>query len=95
MNKLLVFLFLIGGLSLSGALVCRAQTSADAVVYGSTPGGYCAAIGAAREGASVTLMDKQEMIITIGTTSTTGFVILDAIRFVPVPNKSITIPSKP
>jgi flavin-dependent dehydrogenase len=35
----------------------RAQTSADVIVYGSTPGGYCAAIAAAREGASVILLE--------------------------------------
>ena len=50
-------LLLICGLSLSGALVCRGQTSADVIVYGSTPGGFCAAIGAAREGASVILLE--------------------------------------
>ncbi|MDA3925033.1 MAG: FAD-dependent oxidoreductase, partial [Kiritimatiellae bacterium] len=31
--------------------------SADVVVYGSTPGGFCAAIAAAREGASVILLE--------------------------------------
>ena len=50
-------LLLMCGLSLSGALVCRAQTNADVIVYGSTPGGFCAAIGAAREGASVILLE--------------------------------------
>src|SRR6476661_3792165 len=30
---------------------------ADVVVYGSTPGGFCAAIAAAREGASVVLVE--------------------------------------
>lgn len=35
----------------------RAQTTADVIVYGSTPGGYCAAIAAAREGASVILLE--------------------------------------
>lgn len=34
-----------------------AQTSADVIVYGSTPGGFCAAIAAAREGASVILLE--------------------------------------
>jgi hypothetical protein len=34
-----------------------AATSADVVVYGATPGGFCAAIAAAREGASVTLLE--------------------------------------
>ncbi|MGI9456064.1 MAG: FAD-dependent oxidoreductase [Aeoliella sp.] len=35
----------------------RDTTKADVVVYGSTPGGYCAAIAAAREGASVILLE--------------------------------------
>ena len=34
-----------------------AQNSADVIVYGSTPGGFCAAIAAAREGASVILLE--------------------------------------
>ncbi|MCU0785054.1 MAG: FAD-dependent oxidoreductase, partial [Verrucomicrobia bacterium] len=50
-------LLLMCGLFLSGALVCRGQTSADVIVYGSTPGGFCAAISAAREGASVILLE--------------------------------------
>ena len=41
----------------SGALSAHAQTTADVIVYGSTPGGYCAAIAAAREGASVILLE--------------------------------------
>jgi hypothetical protein len=45
-------------LLLSGSLVSHAQTTnADVIVYGSTPGGYCAAIAAAREGASVILLE--------------------------------------
>ncbi|MEW4530931.1 FAD-dependent oxidoreductase [Maioricimonas sp. JC845] len=32
-------------------------TEADVIVYGSTPGGFCAAIAAAREGASVILLE--------------------------------------
>jgi FAD dependent oxidoreductase len=43
-------------LSVSG-LVGLAQDSADVIVYGSTPGGFCAAIAAAREGASVILLE--------------------------------------
>lgn len=34
-----------------------ATTEADVIVYGSTPGGFCAAIGAAREGAKVILLE--------------------------------------
>ncbi|MCB1202769.1 MAG: FAD-dependent oxidoreductase [Verrucomicrobiae bacterium] len=33
------------------------ERSADVIVYGSTPGGFCAAIAAAREGASVILVE--------------------------------------
>jgi len=33
------------------------KTMADVIVYGSTPGGFCAAIAAAREGASVILLE--------------------------------------
>ncbi len=32
-------------------------TKADVIVYGSTPGGFCAAIAAAREGATVILLE--------------------------------------
>lgn len=31
--------------------------SADVIVYGSTPGGFCAAVAAAREGVSVILLE--------------------------------------
>lgn len=44
-------------LLLSTGSLSRARTSADVIVYGSTPGGYCAAIAAAREGASVILLE--------------------------------------
>lgn len=37
-------------------------TSADVIVYGSTPGGFCAAIAAAREGASVILLEPTNHI---------------------------------
>ena len=35
---------------------------ADVIVYGSTPGGFCAAIGAAREGASVILLEPTDHV---------------------------------
>jgi len=44
-------------LLLCGGLSASAQNTADVIVYGSTPGGYCAAIAAAREGASVILLE--------------------------------------
>ena len=47
--------------------------------------------GSYREIGTVTLVDKQETVITIGTAGTTGFVILDAIRFVPVSKPPVRI----
>lgn len=46
----------------AGILVGMAQDAADVVVYGSTPGGFCAAIAAAREGAKVILLEPTEHI---------------------------------
>jgi hypothetical protein len=49
-------------------LLCRtlptyAETlSADVIVYGSTPGGFCAAIAAAREGAAVILLEPTDHV---------------------------------
>lgn len=37
-------------------------TTTDVIVYGSTPGGFCAAIAAAREGASVVLLEPTDHI---------------------------------
>ncbi len=42
---------------LSGRTAAGPESSADVVVYGATPGGFCAAIAAAREGASVILLE--------------------------------------
>ncbi len=39
-----------------------ASDSADVIVFGSTPGGFCAAIAAAREGASVMLLEPTQHI---------------------------------
>ncbi|MDZ4402798.1 FAD-dependent oxidoreductase [Prosthecobacter sp.] len=39
------------------SLCAHAATEADVIVYGATPGGFCAAIAAAREGASVILLE--------------------------------------
>ncbi|HCN31214.1 MAG TPA: xanthan lyase [Verrucomicrobiales bacterium] len=44
-------------LTLALVLPVHAATEADVIVYGSTPGGFCAAIAAAREGASVILLE--------------------------------------
>jgi hypothetical protein len=55
-------------------LVARAQTTAtaepriaDVIVYGSTPGGFCAAIAAAREGVSVILLEPTEHVGGVNT----------------------------
>ena len=39
-----------------------AATEVDVIVYGSTPGGFCAAIAAAREGASVILLEPTDHV---------------------------------
>ena len=44
-----------------------ADNRADVVVYGSTPGGFCAAIAAAREGASVILLEPTDHIGAMNT----------------------------
>ncbi len=53
-----VVLGLLGAVSL--ALPIPAVEVADVLVYGATPGGFCAAIAAAREGASVTLLEPTD-----------------------------------
>ncbi len=45
----------------------KAQTAADVLVYGSTPGGFCAAIAAAREGASVILLEPTDHVGGVNT----------------------------
>ncbi|QDT65315.1 FAD-dependent oxidoreductase [Calycomorphotria hydatis] len=44
-------------LLIHGSRAAAADSRADVIVYGSTPGGFCAAIAAAREGASVILLE--------------------------------------
>ncbi len=45
----------------------RAATKADVIVYGATPGGFCAAIAAAREGASVILLEPTDHVGGVNT----------------------------
>ena len=45
----------------------RDATEADVIVYGSTPGGFCAAIAAAREGASVILLEPTDHVGAMNT----------------------------
>ena len=47
----------IAALALAFSLSAHAASDADVIVYGATPGGFCAAIAAAREGASVILLE--------------------------------------
>lgn len=49
---------------LLAALPCRAE---DVVVFGATPAGVCAAVGAAREGASVALVEPTEHVGGVNT----------------------------
>jgi len=44
-----------------------ADTEADVIVYGSTPGGFCAAIAAAREGVSVILLEPTDHLGAMNT----------------------------
>ena len=45
----------------------QAANEADVIVYGSTPGGFCAAIAAAREGASVILLEPTDHVGGVNT----------------------------
>ncbi len=47
--------------------LARAATQADVIVYGATPGGFCAAIAAAREGVSVVLLEPTEHVGGVNT----------------------------
>ncbi|PQO28101.1 xanthan lyase [Blastopirellula marina] len=65
---------LVLSVSLSILIVCvfgsslQAETkSADVIVYGSTPGGFCAAIAAAREGVSVILLEPTSHVGGVNT----------------------------
>ncbi len=55
-------LLLITILLLATAHRGMAATEVDVIVYGSTPGGFCAAIAAAREGASVILLEPTDHV---------------------------------
>lgn len=57
----------------------KADDHADVIVYGSTPGGFCAAIAAAREGATVILLEPTDHI---GAMSTGGLSHCDSNQMV-------------
>jgi hypothetical protein len=60
LNFLTLFIALSATLGLTGAMerLHAAESSADVVVYGGTPGGFAAALAAARNGASVLLVEQ-------------------------------------
>jgi hypothetical protein len=63
--KRLITVFLYASISLlsaSSSAQAVETLSADVIVYGATPGGFCAAISAAREGASVILLEPSDHI---------------------------------
>jgi len=51
-----------GACDAGAATADRDAANADVIVYGSTPGGFCAAIAAAREGASVFLLEPTDHV---------------------------------
>jgi hypothetical protein len=52
---------------LAGPIWAETHHDADVIVYGSTPGGVCAAIGAAREGAKVLLVEPTDHVGGVNT----------------------------
>ena len=57
-HPFLLLMFCLSGI----APRAMALSEADVIVYGSTPGGFCAAIAAAREGASVILLEPTDHV---------------------------------
>ena len=53
--------------SLLAATCVYSATESDVIVYGATPGGFCAAIAAAREGASVVLLEPTDHVGGVNT----------------------------
>jgi len=72
-------LFLLGGPVTATQAASDGNLHADVIVYGSTPGGFCAAIAAAREGASVILL---EPTAHVGAMSTGGLSHCDSNQMV-------------
>ena len=72
------FLFTMALIASIGQKV-MAENDADVIVYGATPGGFCAAIAAAREGASVILLEPSDHV---GAMSTGGLSHCDSNQMV-------------
>ena len=62
-KKVLLFLVVFA----MAVIPASAANEADVIVYGATPGGYCAAIAAAREGASVILLEPTDHVGGVNT----------------------------
>lgn len=60
-DRILSLLLVAGAFSVS-KLAAEPPRSADVIVYGATPGGFCAAIAASREGATVILLEPTSHI---------------------------------
>jgi hypothetical protein len=79
LTPMLRFIGLVFIVLLSIAPEAVAETNADIVVYGSTPGGFCAAIAAGREGKSVVLLEPTDHV---GAMSTGGLSHCDSNQMV-------------
>ena len=60
--RIFIHFLLTIGFVMTFAQSAPAENRADVIVYGSTPGGFCAAIAAAREGASVILLEPTQHV---------------------------------
>jgi hypothetical protein len=67
MTPLIRLFVLVIALIATGSQKGMAENKADVIVYGSTPGGFCAAIAAAREGASVILLEPTDHVGAMNT----------------------------
>jgi FAD dependent oxidoreductase len=61
------FVALLLALCFYGDLHAKIAVSTDVIVYGATPGGFCAAIAAAREGAKVILLEPTDHVGGVNT----------------------------
>lgn len=66
-NQSYVRLLFFAALFITSNHQAQADTITDVIVYGATPGGYCAAIAAAREGASVILLEPTDHVGAVNT----------------------------
>lgn len=79
LTRLIRWCLLAVAITLAVSETTAAEHQADVIVYGSTPGGFCAAIAAAREGASVILLEPTNHV---GAMSTGGLSHCDSNQMV-------------